>query len=177
MLTGTGWQAGILLAEDVPHLQVLLESCSDYYEVETGLPPGPSEAHSLYMCLPPEVSTYETKILAGIFGAGADGGLIGVLDAYRDYPGPKEWYIGALILSPPWRRKGLGSAILRAFERWSIPQGAQVVRLAVGEQNVPGMAFLRALGFQNTGSTTMRNGERRITLRSMFREIGQPAPP
>jgi GNAT superfamily N-acetyltransferase len=126
-------------------VQALLERGADYSELVMGLPPGPAEAQSLYIDLPPGKG-YEDKCLLGIYAA--EQRLVGVFDAIRHYPESGEWFIGLLLLEPEQRGQGLGARIYRVFAQWAGTQGAQGIRLAVLEQNVKGERFWLRLGFE-----------------------------
>jgi GNAT superfamily N-acetyltransferase len=136
--------ARYLRSDDGPIVQALLEQCADYFELVSGLPPGPAEAHSLFTDLPPD-KTYADKILIGLFDRSA--ALSGVLDAVRDYPEPSVWHISLLLLDPDHRRHGRGAEVYRAFENWSRSQGAHVIRLGVFEQNEKAQRFWQRMGF------------------------------
>lgn len=140
--------AGYLLTplapEDEPLVQVFLERCTDYVELVSGLAPSSATTHDLYIVLP-EGKGYEDKFLIGLFTA--DNELIGVLDAIRDYPQAKEWYLGLLLLEPEQRGHSLGEQVYHAFERWIAQQGAEAVRLTVAEQNERAYRFWQRLGF------------------------------
>ena len=56
-------RARYLQSEDGPIVQALPERCADYFEIVTGLLPGPAEAQSLFTDLPPD-KTYADKILS-----------------------------------------------------------------------------------------------------------------
>lgn len=135
----------VLIPEDGPNAQTLLERAADYSELVMGLPPGPAEAQSLYTDLP-EGKGYEDKLLLGVYTA--DHQLVGVLDAVRDYPEPGEWWIGLFLLQPDVRGQELGDRMYRVFETWAGAQGAHGIRLAVLEQNVNGERFWRRRGFE-----------------------------
>src|SRR5579884_2537856 len=141
--------AGYLLTpltpEDEPLVQALLERCTDYVELVSGLPPSPATTHDLYIVLP-EGKGYEDKFLIGLFTP--DNELIGVLDAIRDYPQTKEWYLGLLLLEPEQRGQSLGEQVYHAFERWIAQQGGEAVRLTVAEQNERAYRFWQRLGFR-----------------------------
>jgi len=138
---GTDWCAFDIAPADLVALQGLCERSADYFERITGLPPGPSEAHSLYIARP-ESAAPEQKFLLGI--AAIDERLIGVLDAIRDYPEPGVCTLGLLLFEPDARRCGLGRAVMRGFAAWS---GAQTFELGAAESDAGAQAFWRKLGF------------------------------
>ena len=134
----------LLQPEDGPIVQPLLERCTDYFQLVTGLPPGPAEAQGLFIDLPPD-KTYDDKILIGLFDQ-ADT-LIGLLDAIRNYPEPGVWHIGLLLIDSTHRKRGRGAEVYQAFEDRSRSQAAQAVRLGVFEQNEKAQRFWQRMGF------------------------------
>ena len=70
-------------------------------ELLTDLPPG---------------KTLGDKFGMGVFD-GADR-LVGAIDVIRDYPEPREWYLGLLVLEPGQRNQGLGTKLLDALIHW-----------------------------------------------------------
>jgi hypothetical protein len=70
------------LDEDVAPVQSVIERAEDYYERVHGHPPGPAEAHSVFMFIPEGPTSYEDKLLLGAFDE--DGPLVGFVDAARE---------------------------------------------------------------------------------------------
>lgn len=134
-----------LTADDGAAIQQLCERCDDYFDLITGLPPGSAEAQSLFVALP-EGSSYDDKALLGVFTAPGER-LIGVVDIVRDAPAPGEWWLGALLLDPAHRNRGLGARLAQALEGWMEALGAMSVRVSVLEQNTRALAFWQRLGY------------------------------
>jgi GNAT superfamily N-acetyltransferase len=153
-----------LTPRDDPALQALLERAADYTELLTGLPPGSSDAQSLYAALP-EGKAYEDKLVLGVHDPG--GFLIGVFDVIRDYPVAGTWLIGLLLLDPKYRRQGLGRRLFEGFARWSETMGASVIRIGVAEHNPDALRFWTRLGFHELERTEPRkfgNREGRVVV-------------
>jgi GNAT superfamily N-acetyltransferase len=133
-----------LEADDGAALQALCEACSDFTEEVTGLPPGPAEAQSIFIGLPPE-GDYDRKRLWGVY---QDGQMIGVIDAYLGHPASDEFWTGLLMLHPAVRRQGLGEKLLLFLQNYARSQGARTLGLAV-KQNFPAaQAFWTSQGFR-----------------------------
>jgi RimJ/RimL family protein N-acetyltransferase len=141
--------------EDGYPLQNLCERCAAYFELIYGLPPGPSEAQSLFSGLPEEKS-YDDKLLIGFFER--QDNLIGILDVIRDYPGEHEWTIGIFLLDPQKRNYGRGERFYRAFESWAAEQGADSITFKVMEQNEDAHRFWKRMGYEEVE----RRGPERI---------------
>jgi len=129
-------------------LQAVLEAAPRYFHACTGLPPGPSEAQSLFTDLPPG-RTYDDKIVWGLH-AGAE--MIGCAEVVRGWNAPHKAIIGLLLLGEPWQRRGLGRAFAALVEQ-AIGAWPEIdtVRLGVEASNTDALAYWRALGYVETG--------------------------
>jgi len=167
------WSLELLVEGDIPSLQKLMEHCGDYYEMVTGLPPGPSEAFSTFMAAP-DGYDYNEKFLAGVFDA--NGHIIGVVDAIPDYPVASEWRLGLLLLDPDRRDQGWGAKVYQAFENWAVARGAHAVSLSVAEQNQRAIAFYRQQGFSDTGERReLKSFSHRTLFQIMKKQIENEA--
>jgi GNAT superfamily N-acetyltransferase len=139
-----GYRTNLLHAADQAELQTLLEKCADYSFMVTGSPPKPSAA-ALLLVDCPAGKTLADKFVFGFYAKKQ--GLLGVLDAMRDYPTQNDWWLGLLLLVPAQRSKGLGRRIYHSFEQWVSQQGAGRVFLGVVEANQRAYQFWRTMGF------------------------------
>lgn len=145
-LEGNGLVARALTHFDEAALQRVLESCTDYYDLVLGLRPGPAEAVALSLAGPEEGGDSAGKMLYGIWSSdGAE--LVGVLDAFADYPEPGVWYIGLLLFVPRVRSGGMGRGVMESLIATAQRLGARELQLNVVEQNQAGHRFWRSLGF------------------------------
>jgi GNAT superfamily N-acetyltransferase len=140
-----GFRARLLTFTDLPALQSLMEQCADYVELVSGSPPSSNEAEMLVASLPPG-KTLDDKYILGIFNL--EGELTGILDAVKDYPGERDWWVGLQLLSPDSRGKGTGRQLYQAFENWALAQGARQIQLGVLEANPQAYVFWERLGFE-----------------------------
>ncbi len=129
---------------DAPELQHLFEQCGDYFELVFGVPPGPAEVQSGFVALP-EGSTYEDKLLLGVFDDNEK--LVGHIDAVRDYPAPGVWTVGLLLLTPTARDRGVGRGLIRELSSWIAASGGRDLRVGVVEWNERALAFFESAGF------------------------------
>ena len=133
---------------DAPAVQALYERCSDYHELEEGIPTRPGAAEHMLAALPPGKDAADKYVL-GIHTP--DGRLVGVLDLMRDYPEPGNWFLGLLMLDPDVRASGLGGRIYRSAAQALAGRGCTAVYLAVLEQNTAAERFWRRQGFEELG--------------------------
>jgi len=145
-LAGTLFTAHELTSDDGPALQALLEECVDYHELVLGHPPGPAEAQAVFYAGPEAGSSPDNKMLLGI-ALKDSAPLVGVLDAFVDYPERGVWYIGLLLFSPTARNAGIGREVVEHFALAAAANGARELQLNVVEQNEPGLRFWKRCGF------------------------------
>lgn len=152
-------------------LQRFYGECRDWFELETGEPPGPREALDLLASLP-RGKTAADKFVIGFFDAA--GNMLGVLDLIRDYPARGHWYLGQLLLGPASRGRRLGERVCRRLEEWIRAEGGKAIHLIVQEQNPGALRFWKRMGFEEQGmGKQLRRGQERIFLR-MTRELAPP---
>jgi GNAT superfamily N-acetyltransferase len=126
-------------------VQALLERCADYDSAISNKVVEPEDSVELLTVVPAEKALRDKHVL-GIFYQHE--GLIGVLDAVQDYPNPRDWFIGLLLLDPHERNRGIGEQTLRAFERWARQGGAHAIQLNVLEENQSAYRFWLRCGYQ-----------------------------
>jgi ribosomal protein S18 acetylase RimI-like enzyme len=153
-------------------LQQFYEQCRDYFELETGEPPGPREAEDLLRSLP-RGKNYADKFVIGFFDA--PGHMVGVLDVIRDYPAAGNWYLGLLLFGPGSRGRHLGERVYQRLEDWVRAEGGRAIHLIVQEQNPRALRFWKRMGFMERGmGKQLRKGHERVFLR-LTRDI-EPRP-
>lgn len=154
-------------SSDVDALQALLEATPDYSERVTGYPPGPSDALSALIAVPPGYDP------AGKRGAGlwVDGELTAFADVLIGYPDPRTAYLGLLIVRRDSRRRGHGRTLHNALLADLRTAGASVVRVGVVGGAEPDAApFLRSLGYEPTGEQKPYRYDHLISA-TRFREL------
>jgi RimJ/RimL family protein N-acetyltransferase len=132
-------------------LQRVIESAPVYAQAVTGLPPGATDARSLYTILP-EGKSYDDKF---VYGIELDGEMVGCADLVRGYPVPATAYLGLLLLVEPFQRRGWGSEAYRLLEElvasWSTCDRIRLAVVPAAEGVIP---FWEKLGFAPTGERT-----------------------
>ena len=169
-LQGTRFRARELNSDDGPELQRLLEASADYYELVLGRAPGPAEAQSVYLAGPETGRNPANKMLLGLAAVDRPD-LIGVLDAFRDYPEAGVWYLGLLLFAPSARKGGIGREVVEAFAGAARARGAHELQLNVVEQNESAYRFWKAVGFEEVRRWRQRLGERDSVFIRMRRSL------
>jgi GNAT superfamily N-acetyltransferase len=155
-------------------LQAFYERCRDYFELVTGQPPSPTEARELLRALP-QGKRREDKFAIGLFDA--PGHLVGILDVIRDFPRPREWYLGLLLFEPTLRGQKLGDRVYHRLEEWVVAQGGVALHLIVEEVNPRALRFWERMGFEVRGMGKRTLGGRESVFLRMTRELGpRPEP-
>jgi ribosomal protein S18 acetylase RimI-like enzyme len=155
-------------------LQAFYEGCRDYFELVTGQPPSKTEAAELLAAVP-RGKTLDDKFVVGLFDA--PGHLVGVLDVIRDFPRPREWYLGLLLFEPTLRGKKLGDRVFHRLEEWIRAQGGEAVHLIVEEVNPGALRFWERMGFEVRGmGKRILKGKESPFIR-MTRELAQKPEP
>jgi GNAT superfamily N-acetyltransferase len=154
---------------DAPLLRKLGERCLEHIELHYGSPPDPAQIiRDLLSDLPPG------KELADKFGLGifdGAGRLVGGIDVIRDYPEPREWYLGLMLLDPEHRGRGLGTKLFARLEQWLRGQGGEALRLAVSEHNAAGRRFWARAGFEPVKQVIAEFGNKQSVFHVMRRTL------
>ncbi len=124
-------------------LQSLFERCADHFLLHEGREANPTEARDDWDELP-DGTPRSHKHFVGLLAPG----LAGVAEVVRDWPRPRTWIIGLMLLEPAARRRATGTRIVAAIDEWAAQAGADTLRVAVKPVNTGGMAFWRRLGFE-----------------------------
>ncbi len=149
------WRLG---PEAAPLVHGLGARCPDYLEAHYGAPADTAHlVRELLSDLPPG-RTLGDKFSLGVFDAGRR--LVGALDVVRDYPEPREWYLGVLVLAPEHRQHGLGAILRQAVKGWARREGAAGLRLAVAEHNTRARRFWSREGFTPVSQVRAEFGTR-----------------
>ncbi|HYO70584.1 MAG TPA: GNAT family N-acetyltransferase [Archangium sp.] len=158
-----------LSEEDAPIIRALGERCLDHLELHYGSPPDPAQMiRDLLTDLPPG-KTLGDKFGMGVFdGAGH---LVGAIDVIRDYPEPREWYLGLLVLDPAWRNQRLGAKLLEALTQWLHRRDAAYLRLAVSEHNAAGQRFWKRAGFEPVKQVLAEFGNKKSVFHVLRRAL------
>ncbi|RNI20282.1 GNAT family N-acetyltransferase [Flexivirga caeni] len=78
----------------------------------------------------------------------------------RHWSGETDAYIGELVVHPDREGRGVGSALVRAAERWAAARGLARVRLSTGAANVAALRLYDDLGYRREDVTLSRGLER-----------------
>ncbi|MCU1349178.1 MAG: family N-acetyltransferase [Acidobacteria bacterium] len=148
-----GYEVAPLARDGLAELQRFLERCNDFFELCEGGPVPPHAAVVQFEEIPSGYSADDHFTFCIRTGRRADrqgGELIAFVNLFRNYPRPRQWWVGFQIVDPSRRGAGLGAAVYAEAERWMADQGAEVVQLAVAEPNHGAERFWRRMGFADT---------------------------
>ena len=162
-----GLRVGLLGEDDSGEIDALLVRCADFVRLSEGQDPAPSDGLLLLHERPNEAPEVE-KLVLGLYDGPC---LIGVIDLLKDYPAPGVWYLGLMLIEPPRRRAGIGTALLAGLGDWVARQGGHTLRLSVVEQNAAGHRFWTRQGFRDIGSIDQDLGRFRRTVHRMERGL------
>jgi RimJ/RimL family protein N-acetyltransferase len=89
---------------------------------------------------------------AAVFVAEAGGEVVGRLSLSRD-PHPASEHVAdlGLMVAKPYRRQGIGRALMEAAERWAREVGVRKLELHVFPHNEAAIALYEGLGFEREG--------------------------
>ncbi|HEX3901569.1 MAG TPA: GNAT family N-acetyltransferase [Polyangia bacterium] len=148
-------------------LQALHVRCAQFVEETTGHSPRDDEAARLLAILPPGMNLGDKQVL----GLHRDGEMVGVVDLLRGHPGPTDWYIGLLLISPEARGVGLGTAVVEEIVRRVVAEGGRALHLIVREDNPRALAFYLRHGFDVIDRRVQDLGSRKNLVFKMVRSL------
>lgn len=154
---------------DAPLLRKLGERCIEHLELHYGSPADPEQmVRELLTDLPPG-KTLADKRGMGVFDSA--GRLVGGIDVIRDFPEPREWYLGLMVLTPEQRGRGTGTRLLGALLQWLRAQGVEYLRLAASEENEAGRRFWTRMGFEPVKQVIAEFGSKQSVFHVMRRPL------
>jgi RimJ/RimL family protein N-acetyltransferase len=130
-----------LTQSDLDVLQSLLERGSDFYVNAEERQPTATEARDEWDSVS-SANPRSHKHLIGLFSPD----LVGVVEVLRDWPRPRTWNIGLLLLDPAVRRRRAGTQTVSAIDAWAARSGANRLRVSVLAVN-PGALVLATARF------------------------------
>lgn len=134
---------------DVETLQRLLASVPEYAERVTGHPPGPSDALSALISVPPDFDP-EGKCAIGLWD-GCD--LVAFADVLLGYPNPEVAFVGLMVVHGDRQGEGLGRRLHEGvLQRVRREPFVHTMRLALVQTVAPTVEpFIQVLGYTPTG--------------------------
>lgn len=90
--------------------------------------------------------------------AGSEGHLVGFAEVALDSPCPipagAQAEVVRLYVHPRLQRQGIGHALLKQAEQLAVAHGTQAIWLSAWTGNARALAFYRALGYEDVGTTS-----------------------
>ena len=162
----------LLTLADALDLQLLFEACSDYWLFAEGQEPGPHAGQDEFSEPPNAASTAKH-----VFGVTLDGkGLVAMVEALRDYPACKIWYLGLMLVEPDLRSTGLGAAVYAAFELLVRAHEGAEIRLCVFDEGARARKFWERQGFTLRRQIPSQQFGSRWHSRTKLKKIIPPNP-
>lgn len=93
--------------------------------------------------------------MAGVYPEDGDD-PIGVLDWMEENPSDRKPWLGLVLVRADRHRQGIAREVVEGLAAHLRRGGADAMRTAVIARNEPGLAFVRALGFECVFTTTKR---------------------
>ena len=152
---------------DLDALQGSHLRCADFVEATTGHPPRDDEAARLLAVVPAGKIPADKQVL----GLHRDGEMVGVVELLPGYPGPTDWYIGLLLLSPEVRGVGLGTSVVDEIVRRIVGEGGRALHLIVLEHNPRALVFWQRRGFEVVDRLVQDLGTRKNFVFKMVRPL------
>lgn len=133
--------------EDLPRIRALFAACTAFFELIRS--DAVHDAEHIFDEVPAG-KTAEDKLVFGITHGSSDR-LDGLIELLRGYPGPDDWCVGLLLVSPAHRNHGIGGAAVDAMARYVCERGGRALHLIVQDQNDGALRFWRRHGFSILG--------------------------
>lgn len=147
----TPYKARKLTETDVPAILDLYSENTEYF---MHCPPSPNQktVKEDLVALPPKKEAAD-KYFIGIFDGNC---LIAVMDLIDQYPDNQTVFIGLLMVSESYQRKGIGTYITKALSQTLGAEGYVRIRLGYVKTNLSAQRFWIKQGFQPTGAESVR---------------------
>lgn len=98
----------------------------------------------------PEMLPTRWKNYSALLVACVDAVPVGYISCVT-YFSPDLMWIKDLVVDDIWRRKGIGSHLLRAGMDWREERGIHKVMMEISSKNHPGICFAKKFGFEFSG--------------------------
>ncbi len=138
----------LLSEDDLPNIQTLFTTCSDFFDLVYGNTNLNTEARALFTDCP-KGKTPADKLLIGLHHREytPSKNLIGLLELIKHYPNYEDWYIGLLVIEPSQRNKYIATTLLQQLATALKNQSAKKLKLIVQKQNHQAIHFWQKHGF------------------------------
>lgn len=129
--------------EDEEGVLEVFAASEDWFSAESGQPSAPGDVQSSFYAIP-EGNTFDDKVLLVI---DADGAIVGFIDAVLRYPREASIGVGAFLIRPEFRRRGIGGAVVRVLLAAAAEAGYAQISSHVPPGWEVGYNFLAAADF------------------------------
>lgn len=145
------YKARKLTEADIPDILDLYSGNTEYFK---HCPPSPNRetVKEDLVALPPKKEAAD-KYFIGIFD---DNFLVAVMDLIDRYPDNRTAFIGLLMVSKSYQRKGIGTYITKALSQTLGAEGYLRIKLGYVKTNLSAQNFWLKQGFHPTGIKSVR---------------------
>ena len=112
--------------------------CSSLYLTTAEYPHTPSDIIQIWKSI-------DALLVAEVYGT-----LCGFIDV-RAEPWHSTAWVSNLIVAQPFRRRGIGTDLVRAVSEWAIEHHLETIMVETQAQNWPTVRFYQKLGFSFAG--------------------------
>lgn len=145
------YRAQKLTEADIPDILDVYSENTEYF---MHCPPSPTRetVKEDLVALPPKKEATD-KYFIGIFD---DNCLVAVMDLIDRYPDNQTAFIGLLMVSKSYQRKGIGTYITKALSQTLGAEGYSRIKLGYVKTNLSARSFWLKQGFHPTGIESVR---------------------
>jgi len=141
-----GYCAEVARRDDIPALQVFLETNPAYTRLVEGREVASDAAATEFDDEPPAAFAFDRRWLL-LVRERASGELVGVIDLVKDLLAPGIWNVGLFLIAERLHGSGVAAELHAALQHWMHGQGARWLRLNVVDRNLRGARFWRRQGY------------------------------
>ena len=100
----------------------------------------------------------------GVFVARKSGVPVGFFRVVRDRNDASDWWLLGLVVHPEYRRRGIGSTLVRTCIAYAQERGATIIRSETHLDDEASIRFHESMGFRNEGRFIAPDGDRKVAF-------------
>lgn len=146
-------------------IQILCNTCSDYYLLDKGAPADSDEAQKI-LDARPEGKSHEDQFNIGVFSETSK--LVALIHIIKDYPKENVWMLGLMLVDPKERNNRLGTLIHREIVSRVKDRNGHTIRIGVLDNNIKALKFWDSLGYEFEKETVTNREDDRTSCIKVF---------